>query len=331
MTGTKGVLLGTAALLAAGAAVATQGPAKPAWAKKPFGLLLIVPEGGRDLSSSLTDISKRLSKKFPMDSALSTDVRDIQKAVDRLLRKRVGKIVAVPLLLSSHSVEMDQNRYIFGIRRAPSGSLISGRSRYGYAPLKRAKSKVPLILMPALDDHEIAAQVLAVKALGPSRDAEKEILIIVTEASEGNAGNTQWLGGIKALGERARSIAGFKEVHTFFLPTNVGQEERDKARREFRGLVRDLRRNGRVIVVPLSVTKGALHTILPKILDGTFAKIVKKGLLPDARIIPWVEESARKGAKLPDMRIFTEEVALRPKTKKLKKKPFLMQGKKRWP
>ncbi len=329
MIGTKKVLLGTAVLLAAGAAVATQGPAKSAWKKKPFGLLLIVPEGGRDLNSSLTDISKKLSRKFPVDSALSADVRNIQKAVDRLLRKRVGKIVAVPLLLSSHSVEMDQNRYIFGIRRDPSGSLLSGRSRYGYAPLKRAKSKVPLVLMPALDDHEIAAQILAAKALGPSRDSEKEILIIAVEASADNAGNTQWLGGIKALGERARSIAGFKESHTFFLPVDTGQDERDKTRREFRGFVRDSRRSGRVIVVPLSLTKGALHKMLPKILDGTFAKIVKKSLLPDARIIPWVEASARKGAKLPDMRTFTKEVALRPKTKLLKKKPMRIKRKKR--
>ncbi len=311
-------------LLAGTAAAGTS--SRPGWSRKPFGALLLVPEGGREFGKFLDDARKSLGRSFPTDTALGGDVRDIQRAVDRLQARRVRKIVAVPIQLSSHTGDMEQNRYIFGIRREPSSSLLTGRSRYGYAPLKRAKSRVPLVLMPALDDHEILAQIVAAKALGLSRDPEKEGLIIVAQPNEDDAKNPKWLSGIESLGERARAIAGFKELHTVVLPLDSGQQRRDKAHASLRDLVRRTRRGGNAIVMPLSLTRGALHARLPKILDGLFVKTVTKGLLPDTRLLPWIEESARKGAEMEDMRIYTKEVSLRAKRESLRKGPARTGG-----
>ena len=41
-------------------------------------------------------------------------------------------------------------------------------------------------------------------------------------------------------------------------------------------------------------------------LQGTFMRFNENGLLPDARITRWIEETARKGAGLPNMKTFKD-------------------------
>ena len=183
------------------------------------GALLMLSGIGQDWAAAIADIRSALGKGFFLETATASDSKTLQAAVDRLQARSVKKIVALPMLLSSHSAEMDENRYLFGIREHPSAEfLASPHAHSGYSVIRRIKSKVPIVLANALDDHPVLAEILAARALAHSKDPSKEALVLVVPSVQGDLANSQWAGTIESLAAKVRRTTGFKSVRPPIFP-----------------------------------------------------------------------------------------------------------------
>lgn len=285
-----------ALLLGAAAAWGQAGP-------QPFGVLLLGEGGDRNWARTVEAIRRELPPRLPIEFCAGlADARAMQKSVSLLEARKVQTIVAVPLFVSSFSEAMDQNRYLLGIREAPSKEF----GEYPRAP-SRIKSRVPLVLTKALDEHPLLVETLAARARALSRSPAEESLLLVGQGPTSPEAREDSLAQAAALAEKVRQKAGFKAARAAAVYPQLSQAQRDKAESALRGLLRELRRLGPVVVVPLEMTRGGVHARLRKALEGSLARYDGASLLPDSRIARWVAESAQTGAKLPDMRVFKNE------------------------
>lgn len=294
--------------------LALAAPASGGSADKPFGLLLLGAGGERVWKDVEAAVVKKAGSRYPVEFAAGlADVKNVQKAVDRLQALRVKKIVAVPLFLNSNSELMDETRYLFGIRQDPSLEFFGGDRHGGPSIVRRAQSKVPLVLAQALDDQTVLVEVLASRALALSKTPSSESLVLVSPAPTSETAAEQWGQTLNSLAERVRARGGFKTANGFLLEEGSRQSARDKRRQKLKASVQEMSRHGRVLVVAHTLTPAGLDRQLPRILSGVFMRFNGKALLPDDRLTAWVEQSALAAAKLPDMRVYKDAGRALPK------------------
>ena len=289
---------------------------------KPFGVLLLGEGGDKVWKDSVASIIRDLSKKFPIEFVFGeADVKLVQKSVESLQAARIKKLVVVPLFLTSHSPLMDETRFLFGINENPSPSFFkASRASAGYALVRRAQTKLPVVLTPALDDSRVVVDILASRALSLSRNPSDEALVIVGIAPAFRENEEKTLGPAKkifnpmdeygqsltALAERVRAQGGFQAAAGAALSDSPLQSQRDRTDDDLRRLVRGMSLQHRVLVVPHALTGILPSRRILRALGGVFMRYNEKGLLPDDRIERWIEESARQGAAKPDMRIYKD-------------------------
>lgn len=271
--------------------------------EKPYGVLLL-GEGGGDWKK-IEEAVRGLLKGVPVEAAWGlADAKFMQKKLDLLLARRVKAVVGVPLFVSSYGEMMDQNRYLFGIRESPPETLLKAKNaRRSSYETPRLRSRVPLMLSKALDDHPLVVEILAARAKALAR-GEDSALILVGAAPADEAQRKEWLASVSTLADKVRQAAGLKAARAVGLRLNEGQREREATEGDLRVAAKELRRAGRIVVVPLDLASGALDRPVKRALDGLIAKYDGKTLLPDERVAKWAAEAAVQTAKLPDMRAY---------------------------
>lgn len=283
--------------------------------EKPFGVLLLGAGGTRDWKTQLDMILKRAGNRYPVEFAAGlADGKEMQRGIDALAEARVRTIVVVPLFVSSSDEVMDQNRFLLGIREKPSQALLNAPHAHAGAPAQRLRSRVPLVVTKALDDHPLFVDLLASRAKTQSRHPEQESVLLVGPAPLSRDAAKEWTAGAAALAEKVRQKGGFAAAGAYALSAGPLQSDREKSEAGLAALAKELGRKHHVIVVPLSMTGGDLR--VNEALDGLFVKYDGRAILPDERIAQWVDQSAAAAAKLPDMRMFKDmaRAGLRPPT-----------------
>jgi sirohydrochlorin cobaltochelatase len=281
---------------------------------KPYGVILLGEGGSAEWKQTAADAAKQLGPDRPLVFAEGqADARDIQRAVDELQSKRVEKIVAVPLFVTTYSDVMDQTRYVFGIRESP----LEGQSP------RRVHSKVPMILAKALDDSPLAVEILASRALVLARKPAQEAVVLIGEAPAEPEAASQWVATVSALAQKVAAKAGMRGGQAMALREDLMSDQRQKAEKQIVDALKALRKQGPVSIVPLELAPGDVQHRLRKLLEGQLVHYNGKSILPDARISKWIEQTAETASKLPDMRQFKSE--LPPKSKGLKPPPIKNQ------
>src|SRR5262249_46454035 len=147
---------------------------------------------------AVTALAQKIETRAPIEVAFGMATRaTIQTGIDRLVRRGVKEIVAVPLFVSSHSTVIDATEYLLGARaEAPPALKIFARMSHGPAATTPAhaehdaaaqpedgtrpvQSPVPIRMTAALNQHPIVADILASRAKSISRDPAQEVAIIV--------------------------------------------------------------------------------------------------------------------------------------------------------
>lgn len=278
--------------------------------EKPFGLLLLGEGGDRDWKAAVDDARAHAAGKYPLEFASGeADRREMQRGIDALQAQRVRTIVIVPLLVSSYGEVMDQTRYLLGIREKPSNELLDAPHEHtGGLQLQRLKSRVPLVLTKALDDHPLFVELLAARAQALSRRPANEALVLVGAAPAAKDDQREWNETVSALAEKVRQKGGFASARAYALRTDGRQEDRDLSAQGLGSMIRDVRRShNAVIIVPLALTNEDTQAMrLRPALEGMFVRYDGRTVLPDPRISAWIEQTALPAAKLPDMRLFKD-------------------------
>jgi hypothetical protein len=348
MTRRRNSVMGLAFLLLSGVAHAAPAPAMPSSMTlqgKPFGVLLLGFDGGREWQEALAAMTKAFAPQFPLAFAGdSADVKTIQEAVDRLEDARINKLVVVPLYAASRSPLMEQTRYLLGIRKDPDPEFFTAAHLpSGYETVRRVlfRRQLPVVLTAAPDDDPLVVDILTSRALKLSKHPDAEALLLVglapaaapldeTILSQSPRPKPptiedEYLQLLSSLAERVRARGGFKSAQAAVLQPNAQhQSDREQHDATLRRLVRELSRSQRVLVVADALSGGAAAPIITRALQGTFMRLNEQGLLPDERMVSWVAGAIRQGAALPDMRVYRD--AGRPLPGRIKPMSFKLSG-----
>ncbi len=290
--------------------------AQPA-AQGSTGVLILAHGGSQGWNSQVADLATRVNAQLPAEVAFGmADRSTIQAAVDRLVRRGVGRIVAVPLFVSSHSSVFESSRYLLGARpdapadlaifaRMKHGDMSSGDRHHGagdpaamIAPAVDGTTPVvapvPVVVGRALDHDPAVAAILAERAKSLSHDPASEVVVIVAHGPTSDEENALWVKDMELLAAGVQQAAPFARVESLTVRDDAPAPIRDAAAAHLRDVVSKATGEGhRVLIVPLLLSYGGIETGVRKRLDGLDYQMAAQGLLPDDRLVQWVIDSAR--------------------------------------
>jgi sirohydrochlorin ferrochelatase len=284
--------------------------AAPARATAPYGILLLAHGGDASWNREVERLRARVNAKVPTETALGmADPKSLQAAVDRLEKRKVKRIVAVPLFVQSRSEVLDQTRYALGLREKPSEVLREAYERLATAhahhgagghghsmefSTQRVKSREPIVMSRALDDHELVGRVLNERAKALAGKAAKAHLVLVAHGPVDDAAVPVWKDSMLSLCGPASKGGAFADCTGALLRDDAAPEIRAAAVADLREKVsrETFGKAGPVIVVPLLIARGGIERKIPKDLAGLDYAWDGKTLMPHAGFDAWVLERA---------------------------------------
>ncbi len=278
----------------------------------PYGILLLAHGGDASWNAEVARLRRLVDAKAPTETSLGmADVESLQAAVDRLEKRGVARIVAVPLFVQTRSEVLDQTRYALGLADKPSAILKAAYERMGAAhaghaaaghghkmefSTARVKSREPIVMARALDDHELVGRILNERAKALSRGAEKAHLVLVGHGPVDESAVPVWKDSMMSLCAMAGSGGPFVDCGIALLRDDASPEIRAAAVADMREMVSRAKAGklGPVVVVPLLIARGGIEKKIVKDLEGLDYAWDGKTLMPHAGFDAWVLESAAK-------------------------------------
>ncbi len=274
------------------------------------GILLLAHGGKENWNEEVKKIAAAVDRVMPVEVAFGMATkRNIQDAADRLVKRGVTEIVAVPLFVSSHSSVITSTEYLLGLRKdAPAALASFAKMDHGYGghdshlaadksfdPTTPIKSSVGIRMLPALDRHPLVAEILMSRAAAISKDPANEVVVLVAHGPVEEEENNLWLGDMAALAKQMAAGHKFKRIEYLTVRDDAPDPIRSNATAELRKVVETASAEGnRVLIVPLLLSYGGIEQGVRKRLEGLQYVIPEQGLLPDARLEKWVLSSVRE-------------------------------------
>ncbi len=275
-------------------------------APAPYGILLLAHGGDASWNDEIASLRGRVNATVPTEAALGmADPKSLQAAVDRLEKRGVARIVAVPLFVQSRSEVLDQTRYALGLADKPSEVLRAGLARMAKAhahrhggaghsmafSLERVKAREPISMSRALDDHELVGRILNERAMALSR-GEAERLVLVAHGPVDDAAVPVWQDSMMALCSMAAKGTKILDCASALLRDDAAPEIRAAAVKDFRDKVSRAGKGSRAIVLPVLIARGGIEKKVVKDLSGLDYAWDGKTLMPHAGFDAWVLERA---------------------------------------
>lgn len=226
------------------------------------------------------DISHPTEIAFGM-GMMEDEVRNVQAALERLELRGAEKIIAVPLLISSHSSVYRQYQYLLGMRDIPS---------WPGHPVAPVKKRSRVILLSALDDSELVAEILAERVSVLSKDSGNEAVVLVAHGPEEEKDDRLWLQAMERLGKKLEEKGRFAAMACATLRDDAPQVIQERATRQMRQQVSDLGERCRVLVVPLLLAQNGIEKKIEERLEGLSYVYTGATLLPHPNITRWIRQ-----------------------------------------
>ncbi|MBI3403581.1 MAG: TonB-dependent receptor [Acidobacteria bacterium] len=264
-------------------------PAQPAPADR-LGVLVIAHGAGPAWNAPVESAVRSVRETTPAEVAfLMGSGSKPQAAYDRLVQAGATRVVVVPLLISSTSPHAEQIRFIGG-----------ARPDYPHAEhmaLTQVKGPVPIAsVTAAMDDHPLIADILADRAKVLSRDLARETLVIVAHGPNEDDEAAVWTATIERLANQVHRNLPFRRIEVRLLRDDAPKPVKDRALAELHDSVAAHAQAGRVVVVPLLLSRGSVADEIPAALRGLDFAWDGRTLLPDDRIAQWILARAGQAA-----------------------------------
>jgi sirohydrochlorin cobaltochelatase len=280
------------------------------------GILLLAHGGAAQWNERVNALASTIDAQQPVEVAFGMASRaSIQGAVDRLAGRGVTEIVAVPLFVSSWSSVITSTEYLLGLRaEAPRDLALFAKmdhSKHGAPaatsehenhaahgaeapdPTSPVKLSVPMRMSSALNRHELVGSILADRARSVSTSPGEEAVVIVAHGPVPEDDNRRWLADMAVLAEQVKTSAPYAAVHYLTVRDDAGPEMRERATKELRTIVEsEIAAGRRVLVVPHLLSFGGIEQGVRKRLDGLAFTMTNQALMPDDRLVEWVQMQA---------------------------------------
>ena len=200
----------------------------------------------------------------------------MQAGIDKLTARGVTEIVAVPLFVSSHSSVIESTRFLLGLRAdapaeladyaamdmgpehaghgdAPGSISAAGTGVDAQDKTKPVVHTVPIKMAPALDRHQILADILTDRAAAISRNPAKEKVVLVAHGPNEDAENALWFADLGAVAKLVAAKAPYARVEVATLRDDAEPAVRDAATANLRNIASSgYNTNLRVLIVPVA-------------------------------------------------------------------------------
>ena len=151
------------------------------------------------------------------------------------------------------------------------------------------ETAVPISMTPALDGHELVAEILISRAEDVSRTPEQEVVVLVAHGPSSEEDNALWLANIRLLAERMCPRTRFSRIEYLTVRDDAPKLVQAKATAELRTVVEGAVREGAsALVVPLLLSYGGIEAGIRERLEGLPYRMAHQALLPDERLSEWV-------------------------------------------
>jgi len=283
-------------------------------AREPYGILLLAHGGDASWNGEIAKLRAAVDKKVPTETALGmADIESLQAAVNRLEKRGVARVVAVPLFVQTRSEVLDQTRYALGLADKPSAALKAAYERMASAhaghaghgapaahhghsmefSTKQVKARGPIMMTPALDDSPLVADILVKRAKALSKNAARETVILVAHGPVDEDAMAAWQASLADLAASVKTKGGFRQAIPAMLRDDAEPKIRAAAVQHLRQLVLGASTDGGAIVVPVLIARGGIEKKIVKDLAGLKYAWDGKTLMPNAGFDAWVLERAR--------------------------------------
>lgn len=268
------------------------------------GILLLAHGGANNWNEEVSKLASEVGKTEPIEVAFGmASKRNIQGAIDRLVKRGVREIVAVPLFVSSHSSVVTATQFLLGLRAEAPPELrlyasmthdhgthsSGGHEDSSFDAATPVKSRVPIRMAAALNAHPLVAEILLSRARGISKDPAHETVVLVAHGPVTDEENAKWLADMGSLAGGIRGAGDFQDVTYLTVRDDAPEPIRAQATAELRALVEGAsRRSDRVLVIPLLISYGGIEAGIRKRLEGLSYVMSPQALLPDDRLVRWV-------------------------------------------
>ncbi len=272
-----------------------------------YGIMLLAHGGDAAWNGEIERLRVRVNAKIPTETALGmADHASLQAAVERLEKRGIKRIVAVPLFVQSRSEVLDQTRYALGLTDRPSAALKAAYERMAAAhaghaaggrghsmefSTARVKAREPIAMSRALDDHELIGRILSERAKALSNDASQERIVLVAHGPVDDGAVLSWRDSMTALCGMVKG--GFRDCSFGLLRDDAAAAVRAAAVTDLRAKVFGVKAGaGRVIVLPVLIARGGIEKKIAVDLAGLDYAWDGKTLMPHAGFDAWVLERA---------------------------------------
>ncbi|MCA0202029.1 MAG: hypothetical protein LCH56_14565 [Proteobacteria bacterium] len=232
-------------------------------------------------------VVETLDARYPTEVAFGmAEAPSIQAAVERLEKRGVTHIAAVPLFVSSHSPIIGNTRYILGL----SDSMAKYTS---LKTLPRTEMTAKVAMSAALDAHALVSEILLDRARTHTGNVKETAVVLIAHGPNAEEENKLWLKEMAAHAAFLKDKGGYDAVELLTHRNDASTEIKNKARDEFRARVSQNGQTRKVVVVPLLMSAGGIEGEVEDDLEGiphTFAA----PLLPHPNIARWVESQAQE-------------------------------------
>jgi sirohydrochlorin ferrochelatase len=291
-------------------------------------VLLLTRVGGSDWDKTVADVRKSLGKDALLETVVGNpSPPDLRHALERLKAGRAEKVVAVPVYLHSDNDDLDQIRYILGMKKYPSADFMKApHANMGQIVIKRAVfnlKKPPIVLTQALDSDPSIPAALLERAKKLGRDPALEAVVLVGAGTGDMARDQAYRTVLERHAKALRRNGRYRAVRAVLFaydeqPPRDQTPDLSKSRgshlhasadpgRELREAVQSLSTMGHVIVLPYLLTPDGSERTYRKTLQNAFILWDGKGMLPHERIVSWIKARIVEGSGLPDMVKFRDE------------------------
>ncbi|WP_168735183.1 sirohydrochlorin chelatase [Pseudothauera rhizosphaerae] len=236
-------------------------------------------------NANVEQVARSLDERLPTEVAFGmADPQAIQAAVERLERRGVREIAAVPLFVSSHSPIIGNFRYILGLQAELAKTTRVRR-------LDRVASSARFHFAGAMDAHPLVSGILLERALAATDDAAATSVVVIAHGPNDEGENALWLRDMEAHARFLRERGGFRRVDVLTHRNDAPPPVKDAAREAFRRNVAEAGQGGPVVVVPLLLSAGGIEAEVEGDLAGLPYRFARP-LMPHPNIGRWVETMA---------------------------------------
>jgi sirohydrochlorin ferrochelatase len=219
---------------------------------------------------------------FEIGFLLAPPNGSLQDALDRLEARGAEMIVAVPLLISSHSEHYDELAYY--LRQRDSRPETAEHEPVDYT--------ADLVLTSGIDYEPGIADALLRFATEVSDNPATETVILIGHGPNAEEYNHRWMENLNRIKAELVEIGRFRKVQSLTLRDDAELEVQMEAMRQIRRAVEEADRAGTALVIPLMIATGSVHDGIRQKLDGLTYRMSESGLVAEPGFLPtWVEQT----------------------------------------